>query len=236
MRRSPAQVAVVVPSLLVLLAAMAMPTALRAQAAASAGAPPAAASGSGTNIGGTGGTGAAPADAQAKMKAEMDAYMKLAQPGEHHKLLGHLAGKWVVTGKTWMDPSQPPVEMTFTVEASWLLGGRYLQQVHTSTFMGQPFEGRSLDGYDNFTHEYFSTWVDNMGTGVMVFRGKCDDPCTALTESAEGPDPMTGKVMKSTTVTTFVDPDTYRFEMYEARAGKDGQGAKVMDVTAKRQK
>ena len=221
MRRSPAHVAVVVPFLLVLLAAMALPTALTAQAASGAGAPQAA---------------AAPADAQAKMKAEMDAYMKLAQPGEHHKLLGHLAGKWQVAGRTWMDPSQPPVEMTFTVEASWILGGRYLQQVHTSTFMGQPFEGRSLDGYDNVTHEYFSTWVDNMGTGVMVFRGKCDDPCTALTETAEGPDPMTGKVMKSTTVTTFVDPDTYRFEMYEARAGKDGQGTKVMEVTAKRQK
>ena len=220
MRRSPAHVAVVVPFLLVLLAAMALPTALTAQAASGAGAPAA----------------AAPADAQAKMKAEMDAYMKLAQPGEHHKLLGHLAGKWQVAGRTWMDPSQPPVEMTFAVEASWILGGRYLQQVHTSTFMGQPFEGRSLDGYDNVTHEYFSTWVDNMGTGVMVFRGKCDDPCTALTETAEGPDPMTGKVMKSTTVTTFVDADTYRFEMYEARAGKDGQGTKVMEVTAKRQK
>jgi hypothetical protein len=215
--------------MLVLLAAMALAAALPALAADP---PAAAASGSGS----PGATGGAPADAQAKMKAEMDAYMKLAQPGEHHKMLGHLAGKWVATGKTWMNPGQPPVEMNSTVEASWILGGRYLQEVHTSSFMGQPFEGRSLDGYDNYTHEYFSTWVDSMGTGVMVFRGKCDDPCTALTETAEGPDPMTGKVMKSKTVTTFVDPDTYRFEMYMVGVGKDGQDAKVMDLIAKRQK
>lgn len=183
-----------------------------------------------------GGSGSAPADAQAKMKAEMDAYAKLAQPGEHHKILGKLAGKWKTTGKAWMEPGQPPVEMSSTTEATWQLGGRYLQEVHTSTFMGQPFEGRGFRGYDNATHEYFTVWADSMGTGIEVFRGTCDDPCKVLTETAEGPDPMTGKVMKSKTVTTFVDPDTYRFEMYMVGAGKDGQDAKVMEGTATRQK
>jgi len=174
-------------------------------------------------------------DAQAKAKAEMDAYMKLAQPGEHHKRLGHLAGKWKTTGQMF-SPGQPAIEMTGTMEASWILGGRYLQELHTGSFMGQAFEGRSLDGYDNIAKEYFSTWVDNMGTGVMVFHGSCDDPCKVMTSTAEGPDPMTGKVMKTKTVTTFVDPDTYRFEMYTVGAGKDGQDTKVMDMTGKRVK
>jgi hypothetical protein len=174
------------------------------------------------------------ADAQAKAKAEMEAYMKLIQPGEHHKHLGNLAGKWKTSGKM-MTPGQPPIEMGGTMEASWILGGRYLQELHTGSFMGQPFEGRSLDGYDNMTKEYFSTWVDNMGTGVMVFRGSCDDPCKVLTETAEGPDPMTGNVVKSKNVTTFVDPDTYRFEMYMVGAGKDGQDTKIMEMIAKRQ-
>jgi hypothetical protein len=175
------------------------------------------------------------AQAKAKAKAEMDAYMKLAQPGEHHKHLGNLAGKWKTSGKM-MTPGQPPIEMGGTMEASWILGGRYLQELHTGSFMGQPFEGRSLDGYDNITKEYFSTWVDTMGTGVMVFRGSCDDSCKVLTETAEGPDPMTGKVVKTKNVTTFVDPDTYRFEMYMVGAGKDGQDTKIMDMIAKRQK
>lgn len=177
---------------------------------------------------------AGPADAQADPKKQMEAYAKLAQPGEHHKHLGNLAGKWKVTGKSWMAPGQPPVDMSGTMEASWILGGRYMQEVHKASFMGQPFEGRSLDGYDNTTKEYFSTWVDNMGTGVMLFRGSCDDPCKVLTETAEGPDPMTGKVMKTKTVTTFVDHDAYRFEMY--MVAPDGQDAKVMELIAKRVK
>jgi len=175
------------------------------------------------------------ADAQAKAKAEMEAYMKLAQPGEHHKHLGQLAGKWKTSGQIF-NPGQPPVDMSGTMEASWILGGRYLQELHTGSFMGQPFEGRSLDGYDNIAKEYFSTWVDNMGTGVMVFHGSCDDPCKVMTSTAEGPDPMSGKVVKTKTVTTFVDPDTYRFEMYMLGAGKDGQDTKVMEMTGTRVK
>jgi len=175
------------------------------------------------------------ADAQAKAKAEMEAYMKLAQPGEHHKHLSHLAGKWKTSGQIF-NPGQPPVDMSGTMEASWILGGRYLQELHTGSFMGQPFEGRSLDGYDNIAKEYFSTWVDNMGTGVMVFHGSCDDPCKVMTSTAEGPDPMSGKVVKTKTVTTFVDPDTYSFEMYMLGAGKDGQDTKVMEMTGKRVK
>jgi hypothetical protein len=190
---------------------------------------------------GSGGAAAAPAamspaDAQAQAKKEMEAYAKLAQPGEHHKYLGNLAGKWKVTGKTWMAPGQPPMEMSGTTEASWILGGRYLQEVHKSSFMGQPFEGRSIDGYDNTSKDYFSTWIDSMGTGVMLFRGSCDDPCKVLTQVAEGPDPMSGKVMKTKTVVTFVDRDTYRFEMYMVGAGPDGQDAKVMETTARRAK
>ena len=86
---------------------------------------------------------------------------------------------------------------------------------------------RAIDGYDNATHEYFSTWIDNFGTGVMVFRGTCEDPCKSLTETAEGFDPMAGKVMKTKEVTTFLDPDTYRFEMFMVGAAPDGKDVKV---------
>ncbi|MBV8199032.1 MAG: DUF1579 domain-containing protein [Acidobacteria bacterium] len=183
-------------------------------------------------------TPAAPAatDSQAKMKADMDAMMKLAQPGEHHKRLDLYVGKWKVTGKSWMDPSQPPTEFSGTMESSWQLGGRYLESVHKSAFFGMPFEGRSIAGYDNATHEYFNTWIDTMGTGVEIFRGTCEDPCKVLTETAEFFDPMAGKVMKSKEVTTFVDPDTYRMEMYMVGATPDGKDVKVMELMGKRDK
>jgi hypothetical protein len=177
---------------------------------------------------------AAPADPQAQMKAQMDAYNKLTTPGEHHKRLGMLAGKWKVSGKAWMVPGQPPMEMASTMEASWILGGHYMQETYSGSFMGQPFEGRQTDGYDNGTNEYFATWVDSMGTGLLVSRGTCDDPCKVLTETGDELDPMTGKIKKTKSVTTFIDNDTYRVEMYTVGAGPGGQDFKQMEMNAKR--
>jgi len=185
-------------------------------------------------------TAAAPADAKAatekKMQAQMEMYVKLAEPGDRHKQLAGMAGKWTTTGKTWMDPSQPAIDFKGTVEFTPLLGGRYVRSVHKGSFFGRPFEGQATDGYDNATHEYFSTWIDNYGTGVMVFKGTCDDPCKVLTETAEAFDPMMGKVVKSKEVYTFVDPDTYRFEMYMVGATPDGKDVKVMEMLGKRDK
>ncbi len=169
-------------------------------------------------------------------KAMMEAYEALAKPGEHHKRLDGLVGKWNVTGKTWMVPGQPAVEMHSTTEASWVLGGHYVQERHQGSFFGMPFEGMAIDGYDNVKHEYFSNWYDNMGTGVEHFTGSCDDPCRTLTLVAEGIDPMTGKSSRTRETTTFVDQDTYHFEMYMVGAGPDGKDVKVMELDAKRAK
>jgi hypothetical protein len=167
------------------------------------------------------------------MKAMMDAYGKAAQPGEHHKRLDGLVGKWTVTGKVWMGPG-PAIDMTGGVESESMLGGRYVGEKHTGSFMGQPFEGHALDGYDNTTHEYFTAWIDNMGTGLTVYRGNCDAACKVLTLSGDEVDPVSGRKMSSKEVVTFADADTYRTEMYMVGAGPGGQDLKVMDITAKR--
>ncbi len=169
------------------------------------------------------------------MKAMMEAGSKAARPGEQHKHLAMMAGKWSVTGKAWMGPGAP-MEVHSTSEATMIMGGRYLQQVHKGSFMGQPFEGRSIDGYDNTTHEYFSTWIDNMGTGVEIFRGSCDEPCKTLTETAEMIDPATGKKGTSKEVITILDKDNYRTEMYMVGGGPGGQDLKVMELNSKRVK
>jgi Protein of unknown function (DUF1579) len=175
-------------------------------------------------------------DAQAQMKAEMDAYTKLSQPGENHKRLGTLVGKWTVTGKAWMAPGQPPVEIKSTMEASWVAGGRFVQQVSTGNFMGQPFEGRALEGYDNVSHEFISTWIDNMGTGIEVYHGSCDNPCRVLTTTTEFLDPLSGKMVKAKNVTTFLDADNYRVEMYMVGVGPGGKDVEQMEMNAKRQR
>src|SRR5215213_2959322 len=119
---------------------------------------------------------AVPAMAQDKPKetappgmdqAAMEAMMKAISPGENHKHVTRYAGDWTYAGKMWMDPGQPPTESTGTMHGEAILDGRYVQTVWKGNFMGMPFEGRGTNGYDNLSKQYVSTWIDNMGTGIM---------------------------------------------------------------------
>ncbi|HEX2642374.1 MAG TPA: DUF1579 domain-containing protein, partial [Thermoanaerobaculia bacterium] len=154
----------------------------------------------------------------------------------HHKHLARGAGNWNIATKMWFAPGQPPIENTGTMQGEMIMGGRYLQSVFKSTFMGQPFEGRSLDAYDNASQSFTNTWIDNMGTGVLISHGDCSDPgCKVITLTGIMVDPMSGNKMNTKNVTTWTDNDHYKMEMW-ANDGK-GQGEfKTMELTASRAK
>lgn len=178
----------------------------------------------------------APAWAAEEKKADsgaemMEAWAKLGTPGEAHKKLEPMVGKWATTTTMWMAPGQPPMEVKGTAEGKWILGGRYVETVHHSSMMGQPFEGRSIDGYDNQTQRYVNTWMDSMSTGPMTAYGKVEGQ--GLTYTGEFIDPMSNQKATSRSVLTFPDKDTFKFESY--MPGPDGKEFKSMEVVGKRQ-
>jgi hypothetical protein len=84
--------------------------------------------------------------------------------------------------------------------------------------MGMPFEGHGTDRYDNMTGKYVSTWVDNMGTGILYMTGDCKG--NVCTSTGDMTDPMTGKKVTTKMVSTWNDDGTMKMEMF---AG-DGSG------------
>ena len=40
--------------------------------------------------------------------------------------------------------------------------------------MGMPFQGMSTMAYDNGKKTFMSTWIDNMGTGILETEGTYD--------------------------------------------------------------
>lgn len=119
-------------------------------------------------------------------EAMMKAWMEAAAPGEPHAFLAQMAGKWKTVTTEYKD-GEPGEPVEGTAVLTPILGGRVVQGKYTGTMWGQPFEGMSLDGYDNVTDEYWSTWMDSMGTGIYVTRGKktadgtCEYTGTAMT-------------------------------------------------------
>lgn len=164
---------------------------------------------------------------------EMQAYAAAANPGEPHKRMAQMAGNWTYKMTMWMAPGQPPMETTGTIESSMILGGRYLRSIYKGNVMGQDFEGHGTDAYDNVAKEYVGTWVDNMGTGIMTTRGTCDDPaCKVMTATGEMNDAMAGGPVKVKMVTTHIDKDNFKFEMFMV-SGEGGE-TKTMEINAKR--
>jgi Protein of unknown function (DUF1579) len=153
-------------------------------------------------------------------------------PGEPHKHLARLAGDWTYTSKMWMDPSQPAMESGGTMHAETLLGGRYVEHHWKGNFMGQAFEGRGTDAYDNVAKQYVSSWIDNMSTGIMYSTGTCDDAGKVCTQSGDMWDPMTGQKTTSKSTITWKDDNTFTMEMFGK--GPSGQEMKMMEITATR--
>jgi hypothetical protein len=156
-------------------------------------------------------------DSAAKMKAWM-AYMT---PGEPHKMLAASDGKWKTETTMWMEPGAQPQTSTGQATNKMIMGGRYQRTEHKSTMMGQSFEGEGITGYDNAKKVFVSTWIDNMGTGVMQMEGPWDDATKTMTLKGSCKDPITGKETTMREVYKIIDDKHHEMQMYSTVDGKE---------------
>jgi len=147
--------------------------------------------------------------------AIMEAWQAAATPGIAHKGLAAMEGNWTAKVKTWMSPTAPPTESDATSENRMALGGRFLEQRFQGSFMGQPFTGIGYTGYDNVRKKYVASWIDSMGTAMMVTEGSGDAGGKVITTTGTMPDAVTKKTVAVKAVTTIVDADHTTFEMWE---------------------
>src|SRR5205085_3415920 len=111
----------------------------------------------------------------------MKAWQSYMTPGEEHKMLAKSNGTWNEEITVWMSPDAPPQKNTATAENKMIMNGRYQYTTHKGNFMGMPFEGISTTGYDNARKVYVSTWIDNMGSGIMNMEGPWDANSNTVT-------------------------------------------------------
>lgn len=165
---------------------------------------------------------------------EQKAWMDYATPGDMHKWMAKMNGTWDGDITMWMNPDSPAIKTKGQAEYSMILNGLYQQGVHKGNMMGMPFEGRSTMAYDNSKKVFVSTWIDNMGSGVMTMEGTYDDKTKMLTSKGKMVDPTAGgKEVDVREVVTMVDDNTQKMEMY---CTKDGKEMKTMEMIAKRKK
>lgn len=180
---------------------------------------------------------AAAAEAQQEMtpeqKAQMEIWMKAMTPGVPHQQMAARTGTWQGTVTFWEKPGGPPQVNQGKSVRHMSLGGRVMVDEWTGMAMGMPFEGLGSTGYDNAAKRWWTTWSDNMGTGVMTANGQCDaDSKKGCTFTNTGFDPITSKEVKTRSTVSWPSSEDERMEMFGP--GPDGKEFKMMEIVLKR--
>ena len=177
------------------------------------------------------------------MQQMMQQMMELAKLNENHKLLTSLNGTWSFTVKSWMDgdTSKKPEESKGTAVRKSIMDGRYVAMDVTGNMeMAGPdgkkksltFKGHGMEAYDNVKKKFVGTWMDNMGTGIMMSEGDYDSATKTFTYTGEV-EAIPGMKQKIREVVKLDDKDHMTMEWYEDRQGKE---TKTMEIDYTRKK
>ncbi len=162
------------------------------------------------------------------------AWADYATPSKAHEMLAKDTGTWDAEMTFWMPESPEPQKATSVATYKMILDGKYQEGVFKGDMWGMAFEGRGTTAYDNASKEFIATWIDNMGTGMMVSRGQYDEASKTLTFNGAMVDPVTGKEKKVKEVITYIDDNTQKMEMFDIDA--NGKEFKNMEINSKRRK
>jgi hypothetical protein len=157
-------------------------------------------------------------------------------PGEPHKMMASWNGNWDGEISMFHAPGAPPEITKGSTSNKMVMGGRYQISNHTSNMMGMPFEGMATLAYDNAKKVFISSWLDNMGTGMMVLQGPWDEATKSMTLKGKMVDPGMGDGTEMDVKEIFkvIDNDHQTMEMYGN--GPDGKEMKMMEIKYTRKK
>lgn len=157
----------------------------------------------------------------------------LTQLSPEHEAMADLVGAWRVTARVWADSTAPPNVTEGRSVRTLILGGRVLEELYTSSFMGRPFEGESLTGYDVVTGRYWGVWTDSLNTGPTITSGGWDEAGEVFVMEGESSCLMCGQVIPIRIESQMDGPDRGVHAFFTP--DQDGAMIQYMELTYDRE-
>jgi hypothetical protein len=171
-----------------------------------------------------------PAAASSKQEAKAAAGSSAASA--EIDVLKKWVGNWEATiestgrdGKPVTSPAKSVVKLS---------GGRWLVSDFDGTFMGAPFIGHEVLGYDAVGKKYLLNWVDSMATSFATGEGVYNPQTKTLTLTVTGRDDSTGKMVTWRQVDIWKDADHHDWTL-RAISAKDAKEHVQMTIRYRRQ-
>lgn len=158
-------------------------------------------------------------------------FRQVPEPTEQHAKVVKGAGEYEGT-ITMMMPGSEPMQAPCT-ETVTAIGELWTVSHFEMEFMGQPFEGSSIFGYDPEKEKFVGTWIDSMTPKLTVMEGDWDAGKKAFVMHYEMADPMTGGTVDMRNEHVHRD-DGYTSSFYSV--GEDGEESLSMKIEMTRKK
>lgn len=155
----------------------------------------------------------APAAAQEMPSPEewtriMQEHQRAGQPGPEHEELARMVGTWDMEVTMWPAPGAEAMKLPpAVVEATTLLGGRFLQQHSLSQAGEAPIEMLSILGFDRRNDLYTLVALDTTGTYWVTAAGP-RQPDGSIVMSGADWDGIVGHEQQYDFVLRWEDDDT----------------------------
>jgi hypothetical protein len=141
-------------------------------------------------------------------------------------------GSWEATIESTSRDGKP---VTNAAKATAKLsGGRWLVTDFDGTFMGAPFIGHEVIGYDPVAKKYVLNWVDSMATSFATGEGLYNPQTKTLTLTVSGRDDSTGKMTTWRQVDIWKDADHHDWTL-RTISSKDAKEQIQMTIHYRRQ-
>lgn len=160
--------------------------------------------------------------------AQMKAWTAYATPGNPHKMMADETGMWNCDMTFWSEANGKPQKATSTANIKMILGGRYQETNYEGKMMGQAFEGKSTLAYNNASKEYTTTFIDNMGTGMLVAIGKYDEKSKSTEFKGDMTNPLNGKKTPYREIYSILDEKTRKLEMFDVKNGEEFKSMEII--------
>jgi hypothetical protein len=142
--------------------------------------------------------------------------------GPAHNQLAKRVGKYSTVTRLIPQPGVTAIESSGTALITSVLGGRFLMEEDSGTFMEQPSAGLRLWGYNTVTREYEACWTYTMSTAMLSLTGTSQDGGKTV-NFAGGYSDEYGARQRFKVITRQVDNDHFAVELIsQASDGKPG--------------
>jgi hypothetical protein len=163
-------------------------------------------------------------------ETDLKAFMAAATPGDMHKRLVADAGTWQGKNTMWMAPGADPIETESTTTITPVLDGRFVRVEMKGEMPGMgPYHGLAVQGYDNISKKFVSSWIDNHSTSIAQGEGDLSKDGKTVTWTFTCNCPLREKPMTMRQIETVTGPGKKVIEMHGSEP-KTGEEFRMMRI------